>query len=235
MARGSNDALNAIFPPGGLLARLRETSASDWAAYTGHAFVRGLAGGSLPEACFRHYLIQDYQFLIHFARAYALAAYKGETLDEIRMATRTAAAISDTEMGLHVTYCGERGISEADMRAAPEGVATMAYTRYVMERGMAGDLLDLYAALAPCVLGYAEIGLALSSDPATRRDGNPYLGWIDMYGGEEYQDVARRTAAFVEGLAVRRGSDARFDSLARTFGEATRLEVAFWQQGLDRR
>jgi thiaminase/transcriptional activator TenA len=72
------------------------------------------------------------------------------------------------------------------MQAAPEGVATMAYTRYVMERGMAGDLLDLYAALAPCVLGYAEIGLALAADPATQRDGNPYADWIDMYAGDEY-------------------------------------------------
>lgn len=233
MTQGTNDGLNDIFPPGGLLSRLREANAPDWQAYTRHAFVRGLADGTLPEASFRHYLVQDYLFLIHFARAYALAAYKGETLEEIRMATRTAAAISDTEMGLHVTYCGERGISEADMQAAPEGVATMAYTRYVMERGMAGDLLDLYAALAPCVLGYAEIGLALSADPVTRRDGNPYASWIGMYGGEEYQDVARRTATFVEGLATRRGADARFDSLSRTFGEATRLEVAFWEQGLE--
>ena len=37
--------------------------------YTGHAFVRQLAAGTLPERCFRHYLIQDYLFLIHFARA----------------------------------------------------------------------------------------------------------------------------------------------------------------------
>jgi len=37
----------------------------------------------LPEQCFRHYLVQDYLFLIHFARAYALAAYKSETLADI--------------------------------------------------------------------------------------------------------------------------------------------------------
>ena len=28
--------------------------------------------GSLPEAAFREYLIQDYRFLVHFARAHAL-------------------------------------------------------------------------------------------------------------------------------------------------------------------
>jgi thiaminase/transcriptional activator TenA len=233
MPSHGNDALAPIFPPGGLLDRLRAANAADWAAYTGHGFVRGLSDGTLPESCFRHYLMQDYLFLIHFARAHALAGYKAETLEDIRMATRAAAAISDTEMGLHVAYCAERGITEADMQAAPEGVATMAYTRYVMERGMAGDLLDLYAALAPCVLGYAEIGLCLAADPATRRDGNPYASWIEMYSGEDYQQVARDMAAFIELLAQRRGAEARLDSLVRTFGEATRLEAAFWQQGLD--
>jgi len=231
--RGANDALAALFPPGGLLERLREASAADWEAYTRHPFVRALADGTLPEPCFRHYLIQDYLFLIHFARAYALAGYKSETPEELRMAVSTAQAISDTEMGLHVAYCAARGIPESVMRAAPEGVATMAYTRYVMERGTAGDLLDLYAALAPCVLGYGEIGLALAGDPATRRDGNPYGDWIAMYSGEDYQQVARDTAAFIERLAARRGAEARTESLARTFGAATRLEAAFWQQGLD--
>jgi len=231
MARVPNDAFDALFPPGGLLAELRE-GCGDWPAYVGHDFVRGLADGSLPEPCFRHYLIQDYLFLIHFARAYALAAYKGETLEDIGSAMRACASIVETEMALHVNFCAGWGIGEEEMQAAAEEAATLAYTRYVLERGLAGDLLDLHVALAPCVLGYAEIGLGLARDPATRRDGNPYAAWIDMYAGDEYQDVAREAAAFIETLALRRGGSARLDSLRRTFDEATRLEVAFWQQGL---
>jgi thiaminase/transcriptional activator TenA len=233
MSDGCDDALAAIFPPGGLLARLRAASADDWQAYTRHRFVRGLADGTLPGPCFRHYLVQDYLFLVHFARAYALAAYKAEDLAGIRSALAAADSIVGVEMGLHVACCAGWGLSEPDMRATPEAPATLAYTRYVLERGLSGDLLDLHAALAPCVLGYAEIGLALAADPATRRDGNPYGDWIAMYAGDDYQQVAREAARFIEGLAVRRGADARMDSLMRTFGEATRLEVAFWQQGLD--
>jgi thiaminase/transcriptional activator TenA len=54
-----------------------------------------------------------------------------------------------------------------------------------------------------------------------------------MYAGDEYQQVARDAAAFIETLGARRGGVARRDSLARTFTEATRLEATFWQQGLD--
>ncbi len=231
MANLSHDAIDALYPPGGLLATLR-VDCSDWLAYVDHQFVRGLADGSLPEPSFRHYLVQDYLFLIHFARAYALAAYKGETLDDIGNAMRACSAIVDTEMALHVKFCAGWGIGEAEMAATEEAAATMAYTRYVLERGLAGDLLDLHIALAPCVLGYAEIGLALAQDPSTKRRGNPYADWIDMYAGAEYQGVARAAAAFIETLARRRGADARLDSLRKTFNDATRLEIAFWEQGL---
>ncbi len=77
MAGLPHDAIDALYPPGGLLATLR-VDCGDWLAYVDHEFVRGLADGSLPEPSFRHYLVQDYLFLIHFARAYALAAYKLE-------------------------------------------------------------------------------------------------------------------------------------------------------------
>jgi len=231
MANIPHDAVDALYPPGGLLASLR-VDCHDWLAYVDHAFVRGLADGSLPEASFRHYLMQDYLFLIHFARAYALAAYKGETLDDIGNAMRACSVIVETEMALHVTFCAGWNIGEAEMAATEEAPATMAYTRYVLERGLAGDLLDLHIALAPCVLGYAEIGLTLARDPATKRQGNPYADWIDMYAGPEYQDIARAAAAFIEILARRRGAVARLDSLRKTFNDATRLEIAFWQQGL---
>ena len=230
--RDDNSALARLIPDGGLFARLRAACGADWQAYTGHEFVRRLGAGTLPEACFRHYLVQDYLFLIHFARAYALAAYKSDTIEDMRAASRTVAALVDTEMSLHVKYCAGWGLSEPDMQATPEATANMAYTRFVLERGAAGDVLDLYTALAPCVVGYAEIGILLDGDAATLRDGNPYGAWIAMYAGDAYQAVAQGAARQLDDLAIRRGGAARFDSLAATFSAATRLEAGFWDMGL---
>ncbi|MEK9797032.1 MAG: thiaminase II, partial [Alphaproteobacteria bacterium] len=80
-----------------LFPRLRNAAGDAWSAYVAHPFVAGLADGSLPETSFRHYLGQDYLFLIHFARAYALAVYKADTLAEIRNASAGMSAIVDTE------------------------------------------------------------------------------------------------------------------------------------------
>lgn len=222
-----------LVPEGSYLDRLIRSAPAAWDAYTGHAFVAGMADGTLPEAAFRHYLGQDYLFLIHFARAYGLAVYKSDRLEDMRAASAVISGILDVEMELHVKYCAGWGLTEPEMAALPEDSACMAYTRYVLERGMAGDVLDLHVALAPCVVGYGVIGARLAADPATKRDGNPYLAWIEMYAGEEYQDVARGAAAHLEDLASRRGGEARFAEMARTFEAATILERDFWQMGLN--
>ena len=215
--------------PQGLFERLKADSVAEWSAYTKHEFVRRLTDGSLPEAAFRRYLVQDYLFLIQFARAYALAAYKSETLADIRQASASLANIAEREMSLHVTFCKGWGLSETEMEATSEARETMAYTRFVLERGMAGDLLDLHVALAPCLIGYAEIAKAIGPVASD----NPYLAWVEAYASAEYQEVATREVAVLDSLMERRGGPGRFTSLSATFGAATRLEADFWQMGLD--
>jgi thiaminase/transcriptional activator TenA len=217
--------------PGGLFRRLRDACSADWQAYTWHPFVQGLADGSLPLPAFRRYLVQDYLFLVQFARAFALAAYKAESLAAFRDKAASIGALLH-EMTLHVGYCAEWGIPEAAILAEPEAAETVAYTRWVLDRGVAGDILDLEVALAPCTIGYGEIALAIEASPTRRRDGNPYESWIAMYAGAEYQALARGAAARLDALGGSRGGDARFASLAADFGKAARLEAEFWRMGL---
>lgn len=66
--------------------------------------------GSLPREAFLHYLRQDYVFLIHFSRAWALAIVKAETLPEMQAAAETVRVLLLEEMQLHVRACAEAGI-----------------------------------------------------------------------------------------------------------------------------
>ena len=38
----------------GFFERLKSAAASEWTAYTEHAFTNGMADGTLPEPAFRH-------------------------------------------------------------------------------------------------------------------------------------------------------------------------------------
>jgi thiaminase/transcriptional activator TenA len=184
-----------------LFERLKTAAATDWNAYVDHAFVRGLGDGTLPQAAFRNYLVQDYLFLIQFARAHALAAYKARTMADMRAAKDGLAAIVDVEMNLHLRLCERWGLSAADVEAAPEQRATVAYTRFVLDIGMSGDLLDLQVALIPCTLGYAEIGRRLAPGGIDALDAaHPYREWIGEYSGDAFQQVG--VAVLVAGLAV---------------------------------
>src|SRR5258707_937536 len=145
--------------------RLKTEASAEWRAYTEHPFTNGLADGTLAEAAFRHYLVQDYLFLTEFARAYALSVYKSPKLADMREAAAGLSAILDVEMNLHVKLCAGWGLSPSDLEQAPPAVETLAYTRYVLDAGMRGDLLALKVALAPCVIGYAEIATRLASRP----------------------------------------------------------------------
>jgi thiaminase/transcriptional activator TenA len=218
---------------GDLFARLVAAAGAAWPAYTRHDFVLRLARGDLPEAAFRRYLVQDYLFLLHFARAWGLAVYKSDTLAEMRRAQALVSATLEVEIGLHIDYCRRWGLDEADLAAEPEAIETVAYTRFVLDCGLAGDRLDLEVALAPCMIGYAEIAAERLADRATRRDGNRYREWLDMYAGEDYQRLARECREALDRTFARRGGDGRFPALAATFATATRLEADFWQMGLD--
>jgi thiaminase/transcriptional activator TenA len=216
---------------GGLYRRLRDANAEAWHAYTWHPFVRGIADGSLPLTAFRRYLVQDYLFLVQFCRAYALAAYKAESLAAFREKAGAIQALLH-EMTLHVGYCAEWGIAEAAILAEPEAPETVAYTRWVLDRGIAGDILDLEVALAPCTIGYGEIALLIEASPKRLRSGNPYGSWIAMYAGVEYQSLARAAAARLDALGESHGGTARFAALSADFAKAARLEADFWQMGL---
>ncbi|WP_424832182.1 thiaminase II [Ruegeria sp.] len=218
---------------GKAFALMRNAAQGPWRDYTRHAFVEGLKDGTLPRAAFLHYLRQDYVFLIHFSRAWALAVVKSQTHSEMLTAVGTVNALVAEEMQLHIGICEAVGISQEELFATPERAENLAYTRFVLEAGYSGDLLDLLAALAPCVMGYGEIGARLASEATSET----YRDWIDTYAGEDYQSACKAVGELLDQALTRRiGADfkasPRWDRLCQTFRTATELEVNFWQMGL---
>ena len=219
---------------GKVFAILRNHAGETWQKYTHHPFVEGLADGSLPRAAFLHYLRQDYVFLIHFSRAWALVAVKSEHYEELIGGVSIANALISEEMQLHIEICEAAGIPSEELLATKERSENLAYTRFVLETGFSGDLLDLLTALMPCVMGYGEIGLRLQQHTTADRYNKE---WIETYAGVDYQNVARSVGELVDGAFARRLGLAfektqRFSSLCERFLTATQLETEFWQMGL---
>lgn len=216
-----------------VFAAWRDEAAEAWRDYTHHPFVAGLADGALPRASFVRYLAQDYIFLGHFARAWALAVVKAGDIAEMRAAAAMVDALVNHEMRLHVDTCAAAGLSEEALAAVPEATENLAYTRYVIDAGLSGDFLDLMSALGPCVLGYGEIGARLGREATS----GAYCGWIGAYAGCAYQELCASVGALIDRAAAARLGDAptaspRWRLLSERFATATRLEAGFWTMGL---
>ena len=214
--------------------KLKSNILEEWNLYTQHKFVQKISDGSLDKKLYLKYLKQDYVFLIHFSRAWALLVAKSKSVNEMRIASATLDALVNEEIQLHIKTCKDEGITEEQLFKTEEELNNLAYTRFVLEAGYSGDFLDLLVALSPCVFGYGEIGLYLKS---ISKSNNPYISWIDTYNSIEYQEVCMNIGNLLdEATQDRLGKDfannTLWPKLEKTFLIATKLEIDFWEMSL---
>ncbi|GAB7351477.1 hypothetical protein MBLNU459_g2131t2 [Dothideomycetes sp. NU459] len=221
-------------PPGGFVEHLleRQDVAKVWQEFTHHDFVERMGDGTLPIDSFKYYMVQDYLYLIQFARANALAAYKAKTLDDIA-ASATIVLHINHETQLHISECRDLGLSLEDLTSSEEHQACTAYSRYILDIGQSDDWLALQMAMLPCLLGYMQIAerLSMQQDPKAPREANRYRQWIDNYVAEDYTEAVRKGCELVEKHVVKQSAE-RIDQLAKIFIHATKMECGFWEMGM---
>ena len=213
-----------------MLNQLIKNAQPYWQQYVEHDFVKQLANGSLPAECFRHYLKQDYLYLFHYSRAFALAIFKAKNFSQMEIPRKSLESICQ-EIQLHLAYCQQWGISEAEIFSTQESAACVAYTRYLLDCGATGGLAEIYAAITPCAVGYAQIARDITEN-YPRLANNPYQTWIDTYASEAFQQEAEETSAFLTALCADL-TPTQQNHIQHIFTTATRMEIAFWQMGLD--
>ncbi|KAK8854498.1 phosphomethylpyrimidine kinase [Kwoniella newhampshirensis] len=221
--------------PHPFLTHLIQSNLPLWKSYVRHPFVVQLGNGSLPRECFEHYIKQDYHYLRHYARAHALGAYKASSFTDITAFSEIALHIA-RESEMHVSYCAQFGISREDLMAAPESAPCAAYARYVIDIGTQGDILDLYMAVASCLVGYGEVGLWLKKQVKEEKavlEGNLYRRWMEDYSGPEFLTAVHKGIENLERrIAQNPPSEEHLARLTSIWHECVRLESRFWDMGL---
>lgn len=210
------------------MSRTRDTLWADvgsiYAAILAHPFVTGLTDGSLPRAAFRHYILQDAQYLRGYAKALAACAAKAPDEDATVMFARHAAGAIAAERDLHASLMAELGGPPENEPVAP---TTRAYVSYLMATVLSGSYAEAVGAVLPCYWIYARVGEALlaagSPDPL-------YARWIAMYGGEAFQAVVDAVLAETDRVGATL-SPAELDRMREHFTTTSRYEWMFWDAG----
>ncbi|MEE7438662.1 TenA family protein [Methylobacterium oryzae] len=205
----------------------REAWARNAAAYEtirSMPFNAELAAGTLPQARFRHYIVQDAHYLIGFGRALSLAAAKAPDPDTIVQFSRAAQEAIVVERALHGGFFRDYGIGPDTFAATHLTPACDHYVSYLTATAYAEPYAVLCAALLPCFWIYKAVGDDIF---ARATPDNPYRAWIDTYAGDDFAAAVAAMIAATD-CAARDASEAERARMHRAFTQATRLEWQFW-------
>lgn len=191
-----------------------------------HPFVRGIATGTIEPERFRHFVRQDYRFLLDYARALSLAAARAP---DAATAARLAALAHETateELALHRSYAAAWGIAAEELEAESPSPTTRAYGDFLLETAAHGEFGEAASALLACMWGYSELGrrLAAAGPPADERCAR----WIETYADDAFAQLARWCAGVVDEAAAEAGERQR-RQMQEAFLVAVRFELTFWQ------
>ncbi len=204
---------------------LRAEADGYWSAILDHPMVRRLGDGTLEEAPFRHWVRQDYVYLIEYSRLFALGAAKASDLERMgRFATLLESTVN-TEMDLHRSYAAEFGIDEDELAATNPSPTTRGYTDFLVRTASHGTFGDLVAALLPCMWGFNETGTRLAARGVPEHE--QYAAWIEMYAGEEFTELTTWCKDLINEVAAE-ASDAERDRYRDLFGTSAQYEYLFW-------
>lgn len=103
-----------------------------WNTYLEHPFVKGLGEGWLEKDKFRHWMKQDYVYLIEYCRLFALGSAKAQDLETMTVFAKLLHGTLDIEMDLHRQYAAQFDISPEELEATEAGSTTTAYTSYML-------------------------------------------------------------------------------------------------------
>ncbi len=205
---------------------LQAAASELWQAQLEHPFIRGIAAGTLSPEPFRHFVRQDYLFLIEYARLLALGCARAPRLEEMERLAELTREVLETELELHRSYAAEWGITREELEAERPSAVTRAYTDFLLRTAALGDFAELVAALLPCMWGYSWLGQKLAEDkpPADRR----LARWIAMYASSEFAQLAEWCREVTDAVAVDAGTEVRA-RMREAFLTSSRYELAFWE------
>lgn len=214
--------------------RILEGSRSIWETFHNHPFVRGIAEGTLPEEKFRYYMIQDYLYLLDYAKVFSIGAGKAKDPEIGRHFSVYVDQIMNGELNIHKAYMAKLGITEQELLDARQAMDNLSYTSYMLRCAYEGGPAEVCAAILPCAVSYEELAAEMvKRDPACVN--HPFYGdWIRGYAEPGYHD-ANLDLRELTASACAYMSDEQVEELVEIGQRCSLYEGSFWDMAWELR
>ncbi len=214
--------------------RLLDATNDIWANYHTHPFVRGIADGTLDQEIFKHYMVQDYLYLLDYARVFALGVAKARDCASMTLFAGYVTQILDGEMDIHRDYMERLGISLSEVEHTPMAQDNLSYVSYMLRIAYEEGPGEIAAAILSCALSYEVIAKEMVvKNPSCVE--HPFYGeWVRGYTSENYTAANQRLMDLTEHLTADY-SEAQLRRLEEIFIACSRYEGMFWDMAWEMR
>jgi thiaminase/transcriptional activator TenA len=206
--------------------RLWEKVEPIWNSYIKHPFVKGLGEGWLEKDKFKHWLKQDYVYLIEYSRLFALGSAKSQDLNTMTTFAKLLHGTLDMEMELHREYAAQFGISNEDLEKTEAAATTTAYTSYMLNVSQRGGVENVVASVLACAWSYNFIGKELAAWPGALEH-EFYGRWVNMYASEAFTELAEDCKRLMNELAEGK-PERELAALEEIVVKTSMFEYMFW-------
>ena len=207
--------------------RLLSASQSVWDSYHQHPFVLGLRDGTLDQAKFRHYILQDYLYLIEYAKVFAIGITKARSLPVMQLFSSYIQAIVHSEMTTHTGYMEKLNISSNELEQTPVSLTNRSYTAYMMQVAYEGGEAEALTAILSCAYSYEAIGRAIVRENPNAANHSLYGDWVRYYSGDKYHQDNLHLLDMLE-MLTKDYTEHQLSRLEDIFVTCSRYEAAFW-------
>ncbi len=198
-----------------------------YARILAHPFISGLTDGSLPQAAFQFYAVQDALYLREFSRGLSILAAKAPEEDASILFNDSAKNAIVVAQALHGSFFAQWGLSREDVLTTPMAPNNVLYTSYLLRVAYERPFHEGLGAFLPCYWIYWEVGKALE------HRGSPvpmYQQWIQTYSSDAFAETVQRVLALTDRVAAGLTETQRHRTVEH-FVMASRFEYMFWDMG----
>lgn len=197
-----------------------------WDAYLDHPFVKGIGEGNLDVEKFKHYMKQDYVYLIEYSRVFAIGASKAKDLKAMTIFANLLHGTMNFEMDLHREYAKQFGISNEELEATEPSATMTAYTSYMLNKAQIGGVENATAAVLACAWSYNFIGKKLAEWPGALEH-ELYGNWVQMYSSEGFTKLANECIEMINEMAEGK-PERELKELEEIVVQTSYFEYMFW-------
>ena len=190
--------------------------------------MQDIVNGTMPLEKFRFQIKHNYQYLMEYARCWAVGFSKCSCFDEmyewykILSSTMEGTVIQNRDF-----WAKQIGVSLEEMEATIMAEGKRSYTSHELARAMEGDLASCMMALFPCNILYRYFGEDLLPQCKLPKD-NMYYKWLEFYVSPEYVAKCDNEIRMVNKLCGN-ADERKRAKLLEIFAIGCNYEILQWQ------